>query len=843
MKEQPSDNSAKGHLPLDENPLGEKEAKQLQLPKTLPILPVQGLVLYPHVVLPVAVTEERDVQLVNDVVVGNRLMVMATVKEGSEKSTPSPEDLYEVGCAVTVLKMMKFPDDSTRILVQGLSRVRIGVYTSVDPYLKATVARLETTVTDNIETKALARAVMEQFQKLIDYSPHLPDELKLAILNIDDLSRLADVVFATLSLTIPQRQEALEILNVADRLRKVNEHLSRELETAELSSKITSQVKTQIDKDQREFILRRQLKAIQDELGEMDEQTAEATELRERLDKLKLPEEAKKEADRELDRLKRMPPQASEYHVARTYLEWVIALPWNKSTKDRININKAQEVLDEDHYDLDRVKERILEYLAVRKLKANTRGPILCFVGPPGTGKTSLGRSIARTLGRKFVRISLGGVRDEAEIRGHRRTYVGALPGRIIQGLRKAESNNPVFMLDEIDKLGADFRGDPSAALLEVLDPEQNFSFSDHYLDVPFDLSKVMFITTANVLHTIPPALLDRMEVLELPGYTIEEKVHIARKYLIPRQLEQNGLKPKELEIPDDVLRAMITDYTREAGLRNLEREIATICRKHATSIAKQPKRRTRKRVLATSDLNDVLGPVKFFSEIAERTSEPGVATGLAWTPNGGTILFLESTRYPGHGRLVLTGKLGDVMKESAQAALSFIRSRADKLDIPPRAFNKMDIHIHVPAGAIPKDGPSAGVTLAMSMISLLTRRPIKSDVAMTGEITLRGRVLPVGGIKEKVLAAQQAGIRTVVLPKQNEKDMVEVPESAKKDLKFAFVESVDEMIPIVFDKHPPAKEEDRPRKKSRARASRSTKKKTGRAARKRPSRKSATKS
>jgi ATP-dependent Lon protease len=838
MTKDPNSKTPGDQPPLDEDPLGEKETQSLTLPKTMPILPVQGLVLYPHVVLPVAVTEERDVQLVNDVVVSDRLMVMATVKEGTEKTPPTSEDLYGVGCAVTVLKMMKFPDDSTRILVQGLARVKIGAYESVAPYFRAAVTRLESGTVDRIETRALARSVVEQFQRLVDLSPHLPDELKLAIMNIDDLSRLADVVSATLNLSIAQRQEALEILDVAERLRKVNEHLSRELETAELSTKITSQVKTQIDKDQREFILRRQMKAIQDELGETDEQSAEAAELRKRLDELKLPEEAKKEAERELERLKRMPPQASEYHVARTYLEWIIALPWNKSTKDRIDINKARTVLDEDHYDLERVKERIIEYLAVRKLKANTRGPILCFVGPPGTGKTSLGRSIARTLGRKFVRISLGGVRDEAEIRGHRRTYVGALPGRIIQGLRKAESNNPVFMLDEVDKLGADFRGDPSAALLEVLDPEQNYTFSDHYLDVPFDLSKVMFITTANVLHTIPPALLDRMEVLELPGYTIDEKKHIATKYLIPRQLEQNGLKEGELEFPEEVLEALISEYTREAGLRNLEREIATLCRKHATEIASRRKRRSRKRVLKKSELVDLLGPIKFFPEVAERNSEPGVATGLAWTPNGGSILFLESTRYPGHGRLVLTGKLGDVMKESAQAALSFIRSRAEKLDIPPRAFNKMDIHVHVPAGAIPKDGPSAGVTLAMSMISLLVRRPIRSDIAMTGEITLRGRVMPVGGIKEKVLAAQQAGIRTVILPKQNEKDMIEVPESAKKDMKFVFVESVDEMIPVVFDSTAPKRRKHRSASRSAVRSSRKTRKVSSGAARKKTQRK-----
>ncbi len=786
---------------LSGEPLGQDEAERLTLPKELPVLTARELVLYPHVVLPLAMSKEPDMRLVNDVVVGDRLMVFAALRD-PKAERPAPDQVYRVGCAVGVLKMMKFPDDTTRILVQGLSRVRIDRYTRTEPYLVAKITRLSSVLDNTMETRALGRSVAEQLQKLVELSPHLPDELKLAVLNIDDLGRLADVVSATLNLSVDQRQEILEALVVTERLRKVNAHLSRELQTAELSSKIQTQVKSELDKNQREFILRRQLKAIQEELGETDEQAADVAELRKRIKKLKLPEEAQKEAERELDRLKRMPPQASEYHVARTYLDWVISLPWNKSTRDRLDVAQAEKVLNADHYDLDRVKQRILEYLAVRKLKRDTRGPILCFVGPPGTGKTSLGRSIARALGRKFVRISLGGARDEAEIRGHRRTYVGALPGRIIQGLRKAESKNPVFMLDEIDKLGVDFRGDPSAALLEVLDPEQNSTFTDHYLDVPFDLSRVMFITTANILDTIPPALRDRMEVLELPGYTLEEKAHIAKQYLVPRQLDQNGLKARDLQFPDGVIRALISDYTREAGLRNLEREIAALCRKHAAKVARRKgPRKTRK--LRKADLAAMLGPVKFYLEVAERTSEPGVATGLAWTQAGGDILFIESTRYSGTGRLILTGQLGDVMKESAQAALSYVRTRAGQLKLDSEEFKKADVHVHVPAGAIPKDGPSAGITIAMSLISLFTGKPVRPDVAMSGEVTLRGRVLPVGGIKEKVLAARRAGIRTVVLPKRNEKDLVEVPETAKSGLRFAFVETVDEVMAEVFDGTP----------------------------------------
>lgn len=586
------------------------------------------------------------------------------------------------------------------------------------------------------------------------------------------------------------------------RLQKVTALITSEMEVLEMATKIQSQVKNEMEKGQKEYFLRQQLKAIQEELGEEDERAVEIKELTRKIEDAKMPADAKKEADRELSRLAKMPSASAEYTVSRTYIDLLVSLPWSVTTTDNLDIQVARKVLDEDHYDLEKVKERILEYLAVRKLKQDMKGPILCFVGPPGTGKTSVGMSIARAIGRKFVRMSLGGVRDEAEIRGHRRTYIGALPGRIIQGLRKVGSNNPVFMLDEIDKLGADFRGDPSAALLEVLDPEQNHSFSDHYLDVPFDLSKVMFITTANLLDPIPPALKDRMEVLELPGYTADEKVFIAKQFTIPKQLKEHGLAKEQISIEDDAIRAIISDYTREAGIRNLEREIAHVCRKVAKNIASGEKKSA---TITADELNNLLGPIKYFSEAAERTSEAGVATGLAWTQAGGDILFIEATLMPGTGKLLLTGQLGDVMKESAQASMSYIRAKLAKLGITFKDFNKYDFHIHIPAGAIPKDGPSAGVTMAMALISLLKETPILSNIAMTGEITLRGRILPVGGIKEKVLAAKRAGITTVILPKRNEKDLSEVPENAKKEMHFVFVEKVDEMLPIVFGTKKPA--------------------------------------
>ena len=796
MNQKNGNNTAASPVFQDE-PITADQAGLIEIPPQLPVLASPDTVLYPHIVLPLTITAERDVKLLDKVLLGDRIMAVVAAKD-HETPSPPPAKLHNCGCAVAVLRMLKFPDNTIRILVQGISRIRVGPFTDTEPYLIARVRKLNSHAEESIKFDAIVKTSLGFFYKLVDLSPHLPAELKLAVMNIDDKSRLADTLAATLDLPLEVRQTILQTLDVGKRLQLLNQHLSRELSTAELSSRIQSQVRSELDKDQREFVLRRQIKAIREELGEGDEQSVEIKELRAQTEKLNLPPEARKEADRELDRLQRMPPQASEYHVARTYLDWIISLPWNTATDDKLDIPAAEKILDKDHYNLHKVKRRIIEYLAVRKLKQDTRGPILCLAGPPGVGKTSLGRSIARALGRKFVRISLGGVRDEAEIRGHRRTYVGALPGRIIQGIKKAGANNPVFMLDEIDKLGADFRGDPSAALLEVLDPEQNFSFSDHYLDIPFDLSKVMFITTANILDTIPPALRDRMEILELPGYTLEEKTAIAKQYLIPKQLDQNGLTARDLAIPAAVLRAIIARYTREAGLRNLEQRIGALCRKHATTIARAA-RRPKKRSLKIADLNKLLGPEQFTNETAERTSDPGVATGLAWTPAGGEILFIESTRYPGNGKLLLTGKLGDVMKESAQAALSYVRAHNDQFGINTQVFANANIHIHVPAGAIPKDGPSAGIAIAASLISLLIARPIRADLAMTGEITLRGRILPVGGIKEKALAAHRAGIKTIVLPKRNEKDISEIPASARKELNFTFVQTIADIIPIIF--------------------------------------------
>lgn len=773
---------------------GNKE-ERLRVPKEMPVLPVKDTVVFPGMVAALSVVTERDIKLLNHVLAANRFLALVAQKE-KELKVIKPSDLYDYATAAVVLQMLRMPDNSAKMLVQGVSRIKIDEYTQTDPYYKAKVTVLEDIIESDMETEALARNAADQFIRIISLAPSLPEELKIAIVNIDSPSRLADMIASHLNISVAEKQQVLEAINVKARLQKVTALITSEMEVLEMATKIQSQVKSEMEKGQKEYYLRQQLKAIQEELGEGDERAVEVKELTKKIEEAKMPPEAKKEAERELSRLAKMPSASAEYTVSRTYLDLLVTLPWAVTTTDNLDIQAARRVLDEDHYNLEKVKERILEYLAVRKLKQDMKGPILCFVGPPGTGKTSVGMSIARAIGRKFVRMSLGGVRDEAEIRGHRRTYIGALPGRIIQGLRKAGSNNPVFMLDEIDKLGADFRGDPSAALLEVLDPEQNYAFSDHYLDVPFDLSKVMFITTANLLDPIPPALKDRMEVLELPGYTADEKVFIAKQFTIPKQLKEHGLTKEQITIEDDAIRAIISDYTREAGIRNLEREIAHICRKAAKDIASGEKKSV---TVSADQLHNLLGPIKFFSEAAERTSEAGVATGLAWTQAGGDILFIEATLMPGTGKLLLTGQLGDVMKESAQAAMSYIRAKLTKLGITFKDFNKYDFHIHIPAGAIPKDGPSAGVTMAMALISLLKETPILSNVAMTGEITLRGRVLPVGGIKEKVLAAKRAGITTVILPKRNEKDLVEVPENAKKGMNFVFVEKVDEMLPVVF--------------------------------------------
>ena len=784
------------------DPPAQEEAHEPAIPEQLPVLALPGLIVFPGMAVPLTVREQNDIRLVDDALAKDHQIAVACSKT-EEGSARRVEDVHAVGAAGLIVKMLRFPDGSTRILLQGLKRISIDEQAQSDPYLVANVQALEDHEATSDELDALVDHVSTQFQQMISMVQQLPDELKIAVMNVKVPGQLADLVAANLKMETQERQAILEQLDVKERLELVAGHLKRHLRVLELSSEINSQVQEEMGKNQREYYLREQLKAIQKELGEDDDTAAEVEELRKRLQEAQLPEEAQKEADRELGRLKRMHPSSAEYSVARTYIDWLITLPWAKSTRDRLSIKKAKQILDQDHYDLAKVKERILEYLAVRKLKRDMKGPILCFAGPPGTGKTSMGRSIARAIGREFIRLSLGGVRDEAEVRGHRRTYVGALPGRIIQGLRKAATNNPVFMLDEIDKLGSDFRGDPSSALLEVLDPEQNNSFADHYLDVPFDLSKVMFITTANVLDTIPPPLRDRMEILELPGYTTEEKVSIAQQYLIPKQIKEHGLKKNAVEFEPAAIEGIIASYTREAGLRNLEREIANVCRKIARKVAEGEK---GPHLVTDGGLQEFLGPVKFFPEVVERTSVTGVSVGLAWTQAGGEILFLESTRMPGSGRLNLTGSLGDVMKESAEAAMSYVRSRAKELGLAKTPFAKTDVHIHVPAGAIPKDGPSAGVAITTSLISLFSDQPIKPFVAMTGEISLRGQVLPVGGIKEKVLAARRAHIETVILPARNEKDLVEVPENAKKDLTFKFVERIDEVLALAFAKTPGAK-------------------------------------
>jgi ATP-dependent Lon protease len=742
------------------------------------------------VILPILVGQEKSIRLVDEVVVGNRMIGVVALKE-QEAQDPRPDDLFPLGTAAVIAKMLKLPDGTISIMVQGLERIRLGQMTQTEPYYRAVVVPLPDREDRDQEVEALVLNLRRLFQEAVDLSPNLPAELAIMALNIDEGGMLADMIASNLNLSMEEKQEVLEITEIKPRLRRVTELLTRQLEALELSHQIQDQVKAGMDKSQREYYLREQLKAIQQELGEGDERTQEAEELRRRINETPLPDEVREVALRELGRFARMPPAAAEYSVVRTYLEWLLDLPWLKGTEDRLDIAAAEQILSQDHYNLEKVKKRILEYLAVRKLKKDMKGPILCFVGPPGVGKTSLGHSIAAALGRKFIRISLGGIRDEAEIRGHRRTYVGALPGRIIQSIRKAGSNNPVFMLDEVDKIGADFRGDPSSALLEVLDPEQNTTFSDHYLELPFDLSRVMFIATANILDPIPAALRDRMEVLELPGYTASEKLHIARRYLIPKQLEAHGLTAAQLTVTNDAVHEIISSYTREAGVRNLEREIATICRAVAKQVSEG---RTDPVTITAEGLRPLLGPVKFFSEVAERTAQPGVATGLAWTPAGGEIIFVEATKMPGKGNLILTGHLGEVMKESAQAALSAIRSRSRELDLAEDFFLKQDIHIHVPAAAIPKDGPSAGITMYTALLSLVTGRPVQSEVGMTGEITLRGQVLPVGGIKEKALAAKRAGLKAIVLPERNANDLEDTPDEVRQGIEFRFIRTVDQV-------------------------------------------------
>jgi ATP-dependent Lon protease len=772
----------------------EAAASAEPLPDALPILPLRETVTYPDTLTPLAVGQERSITLVNDVLSGNRLLAMVASRD-PENDTPGPDDLYDVGVAGTVARMMKVPDGTLRILVQGTERIRIQDYVSEEPYLVARIEPMPDVLEPSTELEALTRNVQSTFSEIIEAIPYLPEELQLAVANLDDPSALSHLISGALRISTEEKQELLETVDVNRRLRRLSEILTRELEVVQLGSKIQSQVESEIDKGQREYFLRQQLKAIQEELGEGDEQQAELNELRERIDEAGLPEEAKKAAERELSRLEKLPPVAAEYGVIRTYLEWLVDLPWSKETEDNLDIAHAREVLDEDHYDLEEVKDRILEYLAVRKLNPDSPGPILCFVGPPGVGKTSLGRSIAKALGREFERISVGGVRDEAEIRGHRRTYIGALPGTIIRALRDAGTRNPVFMIDEIDKMGADFRGDPSSAMLEVLDPAQNSTFRDHYLDLPFDLSEVLFIATANILDTIPLALQDRMEVIQLAGYTVDEKLHIARKYLVPRQLGANGVKPSQIEFSDAALRTIIEEYTREAGVRNLEREIGTICRKVAREVAEG--RAKGKAKISAKRARELLGKRRFFSEQRRRTKDPGVATGLAWTPVGGEVLFVEATAVPGSGNLTITGQLGDVMRESAQAALSWVRANSKRIapDLPDDWFAKNDIHVHVPAGAVPKDGPSAGVAMATALASLISNRPVRNDVAMTGEITLTGQVLPIGGLKEKSLAAQRAGIKQVIVPDRNEGDVEEISEQEREGLEFSFVDDIGDVL------------------------------------------------
>lgn len=816
----------------------------VEIPEELPILPLRGVVVYPLTVVPLAIGQPRSIRLIDDAVLGWKLIGLVASKR-PELEEPMPEDCYTVGTLALIQRLLRMPDGTMRILVLGLERIRITEYTATQPYLKARVERHPETMTPGPELEALRRKTAELFARMVELIPGLPDQLGSMAMAVEDPKQLAYAVATYLRMSLQEAQEILELDDVAAKLHKLIALLTREIEVLELGRKIQSEARAQVEKMQREFFLRQQLEAIRRELGEADEHQMEVEEFRRKIEEAGMPPEARREALRELERMAKLPPASAEYGVIRTYLDWMVSLPWNKTTPDNLDVAHARKVLDEDHYGLQDVKERILEYLAVRKLKQEraaqleeleTRdyirrareGAILCFVGPPGVGKTSLGQSIARAMGRKFTRIALGGIRDEAEIRGFRRTYVGAMPGRIIQALRRVESRNPVFMLDEVDKIGADWRGDPASALLEVLDPEQNREFRDHYLDVPFDLSQVLFICTANQLDTIPAPLRDRMEIIFIPGYTEIEKFHIAMGYLIPRQLRENGLLPGEITFTEAAVRRIIREYTREAGVRNLERAIGRVCRKVATRIAEGA---TEAALVDAEDVPRYLGkPLFTEEEITQRVEVPGVAIGLAWTPTGGDVLFIEATRMPGSKGFVLTGSLGEVMRESAQAALSYVRAHAKDYGIPERFFEQSDIHIHVPAGAVPKDGPSAGITIVTALVSLLTERPVRPDVGMTGEITLRGKVLPVGGIKEKVLAAHRVGLRTVILPKRNEKDLEDVPEDVRQAMQFVLVETIEEALQVALQDR---RESARAVSKDGARRSRApAKAKTGRSSR-----------
>jgi len=777
----------------------QKIDKEIEIPDTLPVLPVRDIVVFPYMILPLFVGREMSIKAIEYSLSTNRMVLLLTQKDLNVEN-PAPEDLFSIGTVALVMRMLKLPDGRVKILVQGLSKARALKYDQTDPFFKAAIEKITDQKTEplSIEDEALVRNVKGQLEKVVSLGKSILPDIMGVVENIEEPGRLADLVASNIGLKTEQSQEILEIIDPVQRLKRVTEILSRETELLTVQQKIQSEARGEIDKTQREYFLREQLKAIQKELGDIDERAEEIKEFKKKIEDAKMPEKVLKEAEKQLKRLEKMHPDSAEAGTVRTYLDWLVEIPWSKSTTDNLDIKAAEKVLNDDHYDLEKVKERILEYLSVRKLKEKMKGPILCFIGPPGVGKTSLGKSIARSLGREFVRMSLGGVRDEAEIRGHRRTYVGALPGRIIQGIKTAGTINPVFMLDEIDKIGTDYRGDPSSALLEVLDPEQNNSFADHYLAVPFDLSKVMFITTGNLVDTIPGPLRDRMEIIYLSGYTTEEKLGIAKNYLIPKQLEEHGISDKILKLTDSGLFNLISQYTREAGVRNLEREIAHLCRKVAKKIAEG---RDKPFVMTAKNIHRYLGVPKFLPEEEIEKDEVGVSTGLAWTESGGDIIYVEATTMKGKGHLTLTGQLGDIMKESAQAALSYVRSKGAILGINEDLFSKIDLHIHVPAGAIPKDGPSAGITMATAIASALTGKPVSKSVAMTGEVTLRGRVLPIGGLKEKTLAAKRMGIKKVIVPERNRKDLEDIPKYIKKDMEFVFAETMDDVLKVALKK------------------------------------------
>jgi len=773
----------------------------VDVPDQLPVLALRNAVLFPGSIIPIDVGRKKSVKLVEEAISREKPIIGIITQRDARTEEPGPDDMYTVGCAARILKVIKLAKDNFSVILQGVSRIRMLEVDSEDPFLIARVQSVPDSTESNAELDALVANLKEVAKRVVKLMPELPKEAVALVDSVTEPGQLADLITSNLDVPVEEKQEVLEIFDLKARLQRVLQFLSRQHEVLKVREKINTQVQEEMGRNQREYVLRQQLKAIKEELGEIDDASGDLDDFRDKVTQAKMPPDAEKAALKQIERLKVMQSSSAEYTVTRTYLEWLVDIPWSVSTEDKLDIQAARDILNSDHYDLEKVKKRILEYLAVRKLKADKKGPILCLVGPPGVGKTSLGRSVARSLGRKFIRISLGGVRDEAEIRGHRRTYVGSLPGRIIQGLKKAGSNNPVFMLDELDKLGHDFRGDPAAALLEVLDPEQNHTFSDHYLEVPVDLSKVMFVATANILDPVPAALRDRLEVLEIPGYTRDEKLNIAKQFIVKKQIEEHGLSGERLRFEDDAVSEIIDSYTREAGVRNLEREVANVIRGIAVLVAED--KAAANEVVTKARIPDFLGPQKHLPEVAERTAESGVATGLAWTPVGGDILFIEATRMNGKGNLVLTGQLGDVMKESAQAALSFIRAHSRWLGLEDNFLDKSDIHVHVPAGAIPKDGPSAGVTMFVAMASLLTGKPIRPDVAMTGEITLRGLVLPVGGIKEKFLAAHRAGIKRVLMPERNRKDVIDIPENLRNEIEIIYIKRMDELLPMVLTEMP----------------------------------------